>query len=232
MRQPCVYEMKEKIGGLDNTQQINIHTYASRLEYDEFSIKSENLRTLRGCFIKDGYLGQIKLTSFNINIKSLVSNFSFNHNLTLSEWHHICGFMKKKVCDNMDEPDQLVALIAQIFETKAIKDCQDDFNIKHLQLDRFKKHFDTVEVNLRKKILSKDLQNDVLAIQTLKRKIRAINGEFMKHQNRSKLITVNPLFNRKEYLGKNTDPMPVERYLVEITQPEVQIAYKNQIYNK
>lgn len=54
----------------------------------------------------------------------------------------------------------------------------------------------------------------------------------MKHQNRSKLITVNPLFNRKEYLGKNTEPMPVERYLVEINYPEVQIAYKNNIYTK
>ena len=46
------------------------------------------------------------------------------------------------------------------------------------------------------------------------------------------MITVNPLFNRKQYLGKNTEPMPVERYLVEINYPEVQIAYKNNIYNK
>lgn len=59
-----------------------------------------------------------------------------------------------------------------------------------------------------------------------------IKSEFMKSQNRSKLITVNPLFNRKEYLGKNTEPMPVERYLVEINYPEVHIAYKNNIYKK
>ena len=54
----------------------------------------------------------------------------------------------------------------------------------------------------------------------------------MKSQNRSKLITVNPLFNRKEYLGKNTEPMPVERYLVEINYPDVKIAYKNQVFKK
>lgn len=59
-----------------------------------------------------------------------------------------------------------------------------------------------------------------------------IKSEFMKSQNKSKLITVNPLFNRPEYLGKNTEPMPVERYLVEINYPDVKIAYKNNRYEK
>mgnify|MGYP001046172083 FL=1 len=41
----------------------------------------------------------------------------------------------------------------------------------------------------------------------------------MKLQNRSKLISVNPIFNKKEYLGVNTEPLPVERYLIEIQYP-------------
>lgn len=104
--------------------------------------------------------------------------------------------------------------------------------MKTVGLEKYKKYFDTIEASLRQKTLERDLQNDVLAIQSLKRKIRVIKSEFMKSQNRSKLITVNPLFNRKEYLGKNTEPMPVERYLVEINYPEVKIAYKNNIYEK
>ena len=54
----------------------------------------------------------------------------------------------------------------------------------------------------------------------------------MKLQNRSKLITVNPIFNRKEYLGKRTEPLPVERYLIEISYPSVKVAYKEGVYSK
>jgi len=43
---------------------------------------------------------------------------------------------------------------------------------------------------------------------------------------------VNPIFNKKEYLGKNTDPLPVERYLIEISYPTVKVAYKEGIYSK
>ena len=35
INQPCVYDMKEKIGG-DNSQSISIYTYPSRKDYDEF----------------------------------------------------------------------------------------------------------------------------------------------------------------------------------------------------
>jgi len=162
----------------------------------------------------------------------LVTKFSFRRNLALSEWKSLCGYMKKKVNDDMDNPDQLSHLISSIFEKKAVKDQQDDFGLELLQLDRYRKCFDTVEANLRRQTLSQSTQNDVLAIKNLKKRIRVVHSEYMKHQNKSKLIKVNPLFNRKEYLGKRTQPMPVERYLVEIIYPEVQIAYKNNIYTK
>ena len=54
----------------------------------------------------------------------------------------------------------------------------------------------------------------------------------MKLQNRSKLISVNPIFNKKEYLGVNTEPLPVERYLIEIQYPQVSVAFKDNTYQK
>ena len=54
----------------------------------------------------------------------------------------------------------------------------------------------------------------------------------MKLQNRSKLISVNPIFNKKEYLGVNTEPLPVERYLIEIQYPQVSVAFKDSTYSK
>jgi len=40
--------------------------------------------------------------------------------------------MKKKVNDDMDNPDQLSHLISSIFEKKAVKDQQDDFGLELL----------------------------------------------------------------------------------------------------
>ena len=74
--------------------------------------------------------------------------------------------------------------------------------------------------------------SDVLTVQNLKTKMKLVQKDFMKLQNRSKLITVNPIFNKKEYLGINTEPLPVERYLIEIQYPQIQVAYKDQVYLK
>ena len=54
--QPCVYEMKEKQGA-DNSHLVQINCYNSLQDYEEYWIKPENLRNLRGCFQKDNYLG-------------------------------------------------------------------------------------------------------------------------------------------------------------------------------
>lgn len=67
-----------------------------------------------------------------MSIKSLVTKFSFRRNLALSEWKSLCGYMKKKVNDDMDNPDQLSHLISNIFEKKAVKDQQDDFGLELL----------------------------------------------------------------------------------------------------
>ena len=56
-------------------------------------------------------------------------------------------------------------------------------------------------------------------MQALKKKVRVVQTDFMKLQNRSKLITVVPIFNQKQYLGLKTEPLPVERYLIEIAFP-------------
>ena len=43
---------------------------------------------------------------------------------------------------------------------------------------------------------------------------------------------MDPLFNRPEYLGINTEPLPVERYLIEISYPSVQVSFKNTVADK
>jgi hypothetical protein len=43
---------------------------------------------------------------------------------------------------------------------------------------------------------------------------------------------VNPIFNRKENLGLKTEPLPVERYLIEIQYPQVHVAFKDSQYSK
>lgn len=50
----------------------------------------------------------------------------------------------------------------------------------------------------------------------MKKKLRGIQNDYLKSQNKSKIINVNPIFNKKEYLGKNTKAKPVERFLIEI----------------
>ena len=54
----------------------------------------------------------------------------------------------------------------------------------------------------------------------------------MKQQNRSKIINIEPLFNKPEYLGINTEPLPDERYLIELNYPQVQVTYKDGLYSK
>lgn len=69
-------------------------------------------------------------------------------------------------------------------------------------------------------------------ISLFKKKLKAVQNDFVRVQNKSKLITINPIFNKKEYLGKNTEPLPVERYLIEINFPQVQVAYKDEVFSK
>jgi hypothetical protein len=85
--------MREKI--VSQAPIEKILKYNSMEEYEEFLLKHSNVANLRGCFEKDNTIGQISLNSFNISIKSLVTDFSYNKNIKLEQWEEICGFMKK-----------------------------------------------------------------------------------------------------------------------------------------
>jgi hypothetical protein len=60
-----------------------------------------------------------------------------------------------------------------------------------------------------------------LKLRNLKKNVKLIDTEYMKQQNRSKIINIEPLFNKPEYLGINTEPLPDERYLIELNYPQV-----------
>lgn len=66
----------------------------------------------------------------------------------------------------------------------------------------------------------------------MKKKLKAVQNDFIKVQNKSKLVTINPIFNKKEYLGKNTEPLPIERFLIEMNFPQVQISYRDEVFSK
>ena len=85
--QPCIFEVKQKCiqkGDTDYDLEPSILKYNSLDDYDRFYLQTQNISNLRGCFEKDGYMGQIHLNTFNLNIKSLVSNFSYQKNFKLS----------------------------------------------------------------------------------------------------------------------------------------------------
>lgn len=107
--QPCIFEMNEKT--FADGANIKIHKYTSIENFNQFSFKVENIGSLYGCFDRDNTLGQIKLSSFSIGIKSLVSDYSYKKNMKLDQWMDICGYMKKKVSEDTVNPSQLVAKI-------------------------------------------------------------------------------------------------------------------------
>lgn len=84
---------------------VKIHKYTSIEDYNQFSFRIENIGSLNGCFDKDNVLGQIKLSSFSIGIKSLVSDFSYKKNMNLDQWMDICGYMKKQISEDTQNPE-------------------------------------------------------------------------------------------------------------------------------
>lgn len=90
-----------------------------------------------------------------------------------------------------------------------------------LKLSKYKKYYYKVHE------LSDDKRIDVVKLSLHKKKLQIAQNDFLKLQNRSKIINVEPLYNRKEYLGTNSMPLPVERFLIELTYPKVTLAIKD-----
>lgn len=137
--EPCIFELKEK-NGLDG-KHSKIMRYTSVKDYEAAFCKPENMRKLKGCFQKDGVSGQINLSSFRLSIKSLVSDYAYQNNLNFSEWRNIAGFLKTASANNYEEPQQLVGHTVALFEKKALKDNQDQFDYKQLGLHKFGRNF-------------------------------------------------------------------------------------------
>lgn len=62
------------------------------------------------------------MSSFSINIKSIVTDFQYKYVMKLDEWMDICGYMKKQMSMNIDNPNQLITKIVEVFEKKALRD--------------------------------------------------------------------------------------------------------------
>lgn len=42
--------------------------------------------------------------------------------MKLDQWMDICGYMKKQMATNIDNPNQLISKIVEVFEKKALRD--------------------------------------------------------------------------------------------------------------
>jgi|TARA_B110000305_G_C19423901_1_gene632448 hypothetical protein len=91
-------------------------------DYEEYNLLHQNVSNLRGCFDRDNTFGQIHLSTFNITIKSLVTNFVYTKNIKLDKWIELTGYMKKQIGEDTDNPSQLVDKITKVFEKRALRD--------------------------------------------------------------------------------------------------------------
>lgn len=114
--QPYVFVIKQ------SKDSNKILKYKSMDDYTMYSVNMNNLSSLSGCFIRDNNMGQMSLGSFFVSIKSLVSDFIYDKHIKLGQWVEICGYMKKQVFEDMNQPQQLIHLITDVFEKKALRD--------------------------------------------------------------------------------------------------------------
>lgn len=221
----------------ENKESNKILKYKSIDDYTLYSVNTDNLSSLSGCFIRDNFIGHMSLSSFFISIKSLVSDFIYEKNIKLGQWADICGYMKKQIYEDMNNPEQLIHVITEVFERKALRDQQFKFAFKQVPLQKFRDFYfelydDGKLTGNTTPFLTDTSKMDAVELSRHKKKLQVMKNEFLKMQNRSKLITVDPLFNKKEYLGKQTQPLPTERYLIEISYPKVNLAFKDQLISK
>ena len=69
--------------------------------------------------------------------------------MKLDQWMDICGYMKKQMSMNIDNPNQLITKIVEVFEKKALRDDQDNFNISSINLRNFRGCFYEVKKQLQ-----------------------------------------------------------------------------------
>ena len=131
-----------------------IKKYNSMEEYEGYFLRHDNVSNLKGCFEKDNTIGQISLNSFNVSIKSLVTDFSYSKNIKLDQWEDLCGFMKKQIQQNQNQPGQLVDLIVKIFQKKALRDEHYSFDFENINLSQFRPCFNQVEKTIRQQIVA------------------------------------------------------------------------------
>lgn len=205
--QPFIFEMINKEG------RDTIVKYKTLETFNQFPCMMKHLGQLNACVLRDNQIGKVILSSFCVSIKSLVTNYKYQKNFKLNQWIDICGYMKKQALISDQSPKQLVKLIVDRFERKALKDLQDNFDMSKINLQQYRKFFDSINH------IDDKTRADVVLLAQMKKKIQVANSQFMKLQNRSKIINVDPIFNQPQYLSKQSEPLPVERYLVEISYP-------------
>ena len=85
----------------NNIQKILVQNDISLYErFNEEFKKSILLQSdgvsLSGCIEKNGHLGKIDISPFEITIKGLDTEFDFQHSFKRSDWDNLIGFLQHK----------------------------------------------------------------------------------------------------------------------------------------
>jgi hypothetical protein len=76
-------------------RDTKIHKFNSLKDYELTNLMVDQLAGIKGSFEADGVVGQIRLSTFHLSIKSLVSDYQYSKNVLMGDWQALCGFMKK-----------------------------------------------------------------------------------------------------------------------------------------
>jgi len=91
--------------------------------------------SLSGCIDRNGHLGKIDITPFEVTIKGLDCDFDFQHQYKQAEWENLIGFLQYKAILNPQDPVQLVDRVIGHFKKfleKPKKQQGVSFSLQHL----------------------------------------------------------------------------------------------------
>lgn len=92
-----------------------IEDYASLSEYKRKRFLVPRSGALKGCFIQNGQMGQIRVKPISVLIKGLDTDYEFKHTFRLTNWHKVVAFMQHASLKKPDSPAQLVDRICAQF---------------------------------------------------------------------------------------------------------------------
>lgn len=105
--QMAIYKFSEFSG--------EVTEYNSVADYRQKRLLKSDTGSLSGCMSRNGHLGKIEVSPFQVTIKGLDSDFDFCKSFGTAEWGKLVGFLQAKTIANPAGPTQLVERVTGLF---------------------------------------------------------------------------------------------------------------------